>query len=234
MPLDGCKPFIDQTPGRLQYYKAENEPFIPDSVKWAIRMPARYAIREHALAYEDEVKSLINDYVKMHFNYDITSGKEMDIENMTLGELKTIFAAQSDKIKAMQASGELQSLHKEYDDVEGAYLTGYLQVTDHLDRAIAQIGQSEDDIYTQLMESDARIRLHAQGTFSMAISLAHGDITLNNLQIADKMAESGRDNQVHATELRNLLGARVVILNAKAEVLEALKSDNNDIESKDL
>ena len=28
-PLSGVKPVIDQTPGRLQYYKAENEPFIP-------------------------------------------------------------------------------------------------------------------------------------------------------------------------------------------------------------
>ena len=27
--FEGCQPPIWQTPGRLQYYKAENEPFIP-------------------------------------------------------------------------------------------------------------------------------------------------------------------------------------------------------------
>ena len=41
-------------PGKLQYYRAENEPFLPDSVKWAIRMPDRIAIRELALSYEEE------------------------------------------------------------------------------------------------------------------------------------------------------------------------------------
>jgi len=51
-PFDkSTKPFIDQTPGRLQYYKAENEPFIPDNVKWAIRMPKNYAMRAETLDY---------------------------------------------------------------------------------------------------------------------------------------------------------------------------------------
>ena len=55
-PLYGCGPVIDQTPGRLQYYRAENEPFLPDSVKWAIRMPNRIATRELALNYEEEAQ----------------------------------------------------------------------------------------------------------------------------------------------------------------------------------
>ena len=54
-----CKPAIDQTPGRLQYYRAENEPFLPDSVKWAIRMPSRFATRELALTYQEETENLM-------------------------------------------------------------------------------------------------------------------------------------------------------------------------------
>lgn len=99
--LKGAHPFINQTPGRLQYYKAENEPFIPDNVKWAIRMPTRYANREETLDYEAEVNSVIADYVKLHFKFDVTNGKELDVANMTLGQLKAIYEAQSDKIKQM-------------------------------------------------------------------------------------------------------------------------------------
>lgn len=30
--LQDEKPIIDQTPGRLQYFKAENEPFVPGNI----------------------------------------------------------------------------------------------------------------------------------------------------------------------------------------------------------
>jgi hypothetical protein len=53
--LTGFTPPIWQTPGRLQYYKAENEPFIPDQIKWAVRMPNRHAHRTLSYRYEDEV-----------------------------------------------------------------------------------------------------------------------------------------------------------------------------------
>ena len=57
--LDGGKMVIPQTPGRLQYYRAENLPFLPDEAKWAIRFPNQFAIRELTLAYEDTVQKEI-------------------------------------------------------------------------------------------------------------------------------------------------------------------------------
>lgn len=32
--LKGTEPPIWQTPGKLQYYKAEMEPYVPDEIKW--------------------------------------------------------------------------------------------------------------------------------------------------------------------------------------------------------
>jgi len=32
--LAGMEMFVPQTPGKLQYYRAENEPFIPDEYKY--------------------------------------------------------------------------------------------------------------------------------------------------------------------------------------------------------
>jgi len=53
--FEGCQPPLWQTPGRLQYYKVENEPFIPDEIKWEIRYPKRWAVSEENLRYEETV-----------------------------------------------------------------------------------------------------------------------------------------------------------------------------------
>jgi len=47
-----------------------------------------------------------------------------------------MFAA-NDKIKNMAQSGELQQLHARCAELEGAVETGFLKVTDHLERALA-------------------------------------------------------------------------------------------------
>lgn len=40
-------PFIEQTPGRHQYYKAENEPFIPGKFDHPVKM----CFREHQVGH---------------------------------------------------------------------------------------------------------------------------------------------------------------------------------------
>jgi len=225
--LQNEKPIIDQTPGRLQYYKAENEPFVPENVKWAIRMPDRYAQREEALNYLPEIKAIIEDYVFQHFSYDLLNGKELDVEEMTLGELKQIFLAQSETIKNMQQTGELQRLHEEFDAVDSACTVGQSKITDALDRAWRQIAETEDEIYESLQEADQRIRKHAAGEESGFLSVAHGDITLNNLQIADQLSADNHDHAVRAGQLRHLLGARVACLMVRADMLHSLGGDRD-------
>jgi hypothetical protein len=61
--LEGAHPPIWQTPGRLQYYRAENEPFLPDSVKWGLRYPTRYATRELKLAYKPKVEESVANFL---------------------------------------------------------------------------------------------------------------------------------------------------------------------------
>jgi hypothetical protein len=102
-------------------------------------MPTKYAIREENLDYLPEIKAVIEDYVYQHFSYNIIDGSELDVEDMTLGELKTIYRNQSDKVREMQASGELAKLHQEYTEVEGAFTTSHLKIMDALERAEVQI-----------------------------------------------------------------------------------------------
>lgn len=70
-------------------------------------MPTRDTLALPRRDYLDQTRALIHEHVKSHFPYDITNGGELDIDQMTLGELKAIFEKQSEKIKLMQESGEL-------------------------------------------------------------------------------------------------------------------------------
>lgn len=138
----------------------------------------------------------------MHFKFDVTNGKELDVANMTLGQLKAIYEAQSDKVKKMQESGELSSLHSDFDAVETSYVTSQLKIMDTIDRTLVQIGQAEEEIYDSLAEADGTIRTaDASGLLSM-VSLSTDDRTLANLQIAEGMAENASDHAVLANSLK--------------------------------
>jgi len=61
--LDGAQPVIGQTPGRLQYYRAENEPFLPDEVKWKLKLPTAFAMRQQNFRYEDQINDEITNFL---------------------------------------------------------------------------------------------------------------------------------------------------------------------------
>jgi len=133
--LLNATPPIWQTPGRLQYYKAENEPFIPDQIKWAVRMPNRYAVRTLSYRYEDEVQEKINSFVGTALPFDYMQGnRELNLD-LTLKEASHMYSA-NDNIKSLAQSGELQALHARFSELGEATSTGYVQVMDQLDRVL--------------------------------------------------------------------------------------------------
>ena len=67
-----------------------------------------------------------------------------------------MFAANK-TIKNMASTGELQTLHEKCAQLDNSVETGYLKVIDHLDRALAQITQTEQEIYSGLTSLE-RIR----------------------------------------------------------------------------
>jgi len=75
----------------------------------------------------------------------LNGNKDLNLD-LTLAEAELMFAA-NDKIKNMAQSGELQQLHARCAELEGAVETGFLKVTDHLERVLAQLTQTEEEIY---------------------------------------------------------------------------------------
>lgn len=212
--LAGAEPVIMQTPGRLQYYRAENEPFLPDEVKWAIRMPNHIAMRELALNYEDQVQRQILAYLENNLKYDFMAGnRELNLD-LTVKECEFLFAA-NDKVKAMAESGELQQMHERCSSLDADVSTGYIKVMDQLDRALHQITETEEEVYQSLRDKGLdRIRTHGERTFIDAITFAPADISIENLVIASGASEHASQANV----LRQLVGARAYILEAKCHV----------------
>lgn len=137
---------------------------------------------------------------------------------MTLRESEFLYSA-NDKIKGMAQTGELQKLHNRCNDLESAVETGYLKVVDHLDRALAQIAQTEQDIYQSLDTVD-RLRSHNSNSITDVLALSSGSVSLENYLIVQGAAEKNSELAAQANTLKQLIGARAWILMARVHLLE--------------
>ena len=151
---------------------------------------------------------------------------------MTLKESEFLYSA-NEKIKEMAKSGELQSLHTKCNDLESAVETGYLKVVDHLDRALAQIAQTEQDIY-QSLDSVDRLRSHNSSSIADVLYLSAGSVALDNYVIVSGAAEKNAELASQANSLKQLIGARAWILMARVHLLEEFvdKVGKNDSAAK--
>jgi hypothetical protein len=77
-----------------------------DEIKWGLRMPSRFAMRQLSLNYEDEVQKQIIAFFKKNVQYDYLNGNRDISLEMTLNESEFLYSA-NDKIKGMAQSGEL-------------------------------------------------------------------------------------------------------------------------------
>ncbi len=181
-------------------------------------MPNRFAMRQLALNYEDEVQKQIVAFYKQNVQYDYLDGNRDISLEMTLNESEFLYSA-NDKIKGMAQSGDLQRLHAKCNELESVVETGYLKVVDHLDRAVAQIAQTEEDIY-QGLDSVDRLRSHNSNSITDALSLSAGSVSLENYLIVEGAAQKNPELAGQANTLKQLIGARAWILMARVHLLE--------------
>ena len=198
-------------------------------------MPERYAMSGLQRDYLPQITALIHEHVQSHFKYDITNGGKIDIDQMTLGELKAIFEKMNDKVKQMQESGELDAFLEQYKANKDAFVAGEAKIMEDLDAQLNQIETHEAEIYDSLRENDNRIQqVHGAGVEGL-MSGNIGDVTLNNLQIADSLADGSHDNAVLAKQLHHLLGARIAAMEAKVALLEEsaqFENEDGDVEDR--
>lgn len=102
-------PPVWQTPGRVQYYKAEMYLYLSDEEKWAVRQPTRYAVSEANLSYlpkvEEQVRAFIKDNVPInYFRPDHEVGMDTKISQLEL------LLNASSEVKEAANSGRLREL----------------------------------------------------------------------------------------------------------------------------
>lgn len=77
-----------------------------DEIKWGLRMPNRFAMRQLSLNYEDEVQKQILNFFQSNVQYDYLNGnREINLE-VKLKEAEFLYSA-NEEIKGMAKSGEL-------------------------------------------------------------------------------------------------------------------------------
>ena len=79
------------------------------SVKWALRMPTRFAISKPTYHYTSICEEKVLDFLSLQFRFDLGGGDEDLNLDMTLEEAEFLFMA-SDDIKAKAERGELLEL----------------------------------------------------------------------------------------------------------------------------
>lgn len=139
--------------------------------------------------------------------------------DLTMQEADQLYFA-NDKVKEMAESGELQKLHQRCADLNNAVETGFLKAIDQLDRANAQITQTEQEAYEGLTLD----RLQSHNGDSIANVFSSNNVSIENNIIVQSAAEGNNDIGPQANQIRQLIGARAAVMQAKVELLEHMIS----------
>ena len=133
------------------------------SVKWALRMPTRFAISKPTYHYTSICEEKVLDFLSLQFRFDLGGGDEDLNLDMTLEEAEFLFMA-SDDIKAKAERGELLELTSWMRDFEDRKNLLISQTYDSVDKVLQSADTLEDEIVEDLLdESDDLQSLRKSG-----------------------------------------------------------------------
>jgi len=132
--LEGTKPFIHQTPGRHVYYYGENEFYLPDSIKYEIRMPSRYAGVVDSNEYLPEVQAKMLEFLNSNLKTNMLDPERGFDLDMTVREAQLIAEA-SDSLKSKAEVGEVT------------------EVVTHWKHALKNFHEARDELFDKLNDA---------------------------------------------------------------------------------
>ena len=80
-------------PGRVQYYRAEALPFVPDEIKTQIRFPKAFAMSFQNLRYLDQVRAETNAFIRENVKVNYFNGSDEVPLTTSLGEAEVLYSA---------------------------------------------------------------------------------------------------------------------------------------------
>jgi hypothetical protein len=79
------------TPGRVQYYRAECLPFVPDEIKTQLRFPKAYATSIANLRYVDQVREETRKFVEANVKQNYFTGETEVPFSSSIGETEVLY-----------------------------------------------------------------------------------------------------------------------------------------------
>jgi hypothetical protein len=135
--------FYVPAPGRVQYYRAECLPFIPDEVKCQLRFPKAYTGSQRNMRYLDQVREQTQLFTKSKISHNYFTGEQDIPLTSTLEEIEVLNAA-NDEVKSMAASGALKQIHDKFASLQEQSEAEYIQTRDKIENIIAAVQSKED------------------------------------------------------------------------------------------
>lgn len=117
-----------------------------DEIKWQIRMPTRFAMRELKLTYLDKVQDETVNFLNSRIKHDfLRPDKELTLD-LTVREAEILMSA-NENVRSLAESGDLRKIHTQYEQTKEKAEREYLAVREHIQKILHQIEEKENEIY---------------------------------------------------------------------------------------
>lgn len=210
--------FYVPAPGRVQYYRAEALPFVPDEVKNQLRFPKAYAMSFANLRYLDAVRQETERFLEQNISENYFTGEATVPLTATLAEAEVLYSA-GDAVRDLASSGQLSGLHQRCADLSDSSERLYVATRDRLQNVLQAAQAKEDDIYESLREDHelSAIRMHDVYGASLAdlVAWAKGGVTVDNLAVLSRAIPDHDDATAltaHQVKLQALLSVKASAL----------------------
>ena len=157
-----------------------------DEIKWQLRMPTRFAIRELKLIYLDKVQEETSKFLASRIKHDfLQPDRDLSLD-LTVREAEILIAA-NEEVRNLADNGGLKDLHQRYNDIHGKVETDYFGLRDYLAKTIQVIEGKENQLYDNLIHDyGLPLKRHGDvGGLLDVLGLASGDVAFDNLSIIE-------------------------------------------------
>lgn len=181
-----------------------------DEIKWQLRMPTRFAMREMKLTYLDKVQEETNRFLASRIRHDyLQPDRDLSLD-LTVREAEILIAA-NEEVRNLAETGGLKDLHRRFNEIHGKVETDYFSIRDYLSKTIQVIEAKENQLYDTL-NHDYGLSLKQHGEDSSVLDvlgLASGDVAFENLSTVEGLIERGHEKAHQLGEIRGWLHAYI-------------------------
>ena len=196
-----------------------------DEIKWQLRMPTRFAMREMKLSYLEQVQLETNKFLNQRIKHDFLRPDRDLTLDLTVQESEILISA-NQEVRNLADSGELKNIHSRYNDLRTKVQTDYLAVREQLAKTLQVIEGKENELYTKLINDFGltNVKLQGEGSLFDAFGFSSGDPSFVNLSIVEGAIEQGhaKADQIYNIRgwLHSYMGVRSRIFAIDAELKE--------------